>query len=109
MYVPNWTARERPTGRTLTGRYIRLETLDPSLHGDDLWRNPQGPEADPNQWDYFLEAPFLERRSFDKYLKCRVERDDLVTYSVISLASGEAEGLISYCGIVPEHGMISVS
>lgn len=107
--VPNWTPRERPSGRTLAGKFVRLEQLDPLRHSDDLWAALQGPTADPHQWDYLLIGPFPERPLFDAYLKTDAERSDIVAYVAVDVASKRAEGLLCFCTIVPEHGMIEVS
>ena len=45
--LQHWQPAKAPDTRTLDGRYIRLEKLDPARHGNDLWLALQGPESDP--------------------------------------------------------------
>ena len=35
--LEHWLAAKTPDTRTLEGRFIRLEKLDPTRHGDELW------------------------------------------------------------------------
>ena len=48
----NWQPAREPQAEPLTGRFIRLEKLDPRQHGDDLWDVLQGPDSDAKLWDY---------------------------------------------------------
>ena len=66
--LEHWLAARTPDTRTLEGRFIRLEKLDPARHGDELWLALQGPKADPKLWDYLPYGPFNERPAFDAWL-----------------------------------------
>lgn len=104
----NWQPAREPQAEPLTGRFIRLEKLDPRRHGDDLWEVLQGPMADRTLWDYLPYGPFAERTSFDHWLESNTASRDPLFYSVIDLASGQVQGILSLMSIVPAHGRIEV-
>ncbi|AXO90766.1 N-acetyltransferase [Pseudomonas parafulva] len=100
----NWTPAGIPDAAPLEGRFIRLEKLDPARHGDDLWEVLQGPDADPALWDYLPYGPFTERAAFDRWLHGHAASADPLFYSVIDKNSDQAQGLLSYMSMVPDHG-----
>ena len=106
--LEHWLAAKTPDTRTLEGRFIRLEKLDPTRHGDELWLALQGPDSDPKLWDYLPYGPFNERPKFDAWLQNHAASRDPHFYTVIDKANGEAQGLISLMCIVPEHGRIEI-
>ena len=106
--LEHWLAARTPDTRTLEGRFIRLEKLDPARHGDELWLALQGPKADPKLWDYLPYGPFNERPAFDAWLHNHAASRDPHFYAVIDKSSGEAQGLLSLMCIVPEHGRIEI-
>ena len=104
----NWQPAKRPDTKTLQGRFIRLERLDPARHADDLWAAFQGPAADPKLWDYLPYGPFLERSEFDAWLIGHAAELDPWFYTVVDQHSGVAQGIISLMSIVPAHGRIEI-
>lgn len=104
----NWHPAREPQAEPLTGRYIRLEKLDPRRHGDDLWEVLQGRESDDKLWDYLPYGPFTERAPFDQWLEGNAAGRDPLFYSVIDLASGQVQGILSLMSIVPAQGRIEV-
>lgn len=63
--LSQWQPRPFPPHELQQGRFIRLEPLEASRHGDDLWAELQGP--DPALWDYLPYGPFTERAAFDAW------------------------------------------
>lgn len=104
----HWNAAKSPQTETLVGRFIRLEKLDPQRHGDDLWAVFQGPDADTKLWAYLPYGPFSDRESFDHWLSRNAATGDPLFFSVIDLASGQAQGILSLMSIVPEQGRIEI-
>ena len=104
----NWKPARAPQAQPLSGRFIRLEKLDPGQHGDDLWLVLQGPDADTRLWDYLPYGPFTERAAFDRWLDGNAAGSDPLFYSVIDLASGQVQGILSLMSIVPAQGRIEV-
>lgn len=72
--VPNWMPAKIPDSKTLTGRLVRLEKLGTAKHGSDLFRALNGPDADPNLWQYVLPGPF--NVSSINYKVCRVPKEN---------------------------------
>jgi RimJ/RimL family protein N-acetyltransferase len=104
--LSNWQPRPAPQRQPLTGRFVRLEPLDPGQHGDDLWLALQGP--DPALWDYLPYGPFASREAFDAWLVGNAQSADPLFFSVIDLSSGRAVGLLSYLRITPKDGCIEI-
>ena len=103
-----WQPASPPPRRPLGGRFVCLEPLAPSRHGDDLWQALQGPGADPALWDYLAYGPFAEREAFDAWLAANAGSADPLFFTVIDRASGQARGLLSYLNSVPAHGSIEI-
>lgn len=104
----NWQPAREPQAEPLTGRFIRLEKLDPHQHGNDLWDVLQGPDSDAKLWDYLPYGPFTERAAFDQWLEGNAASRDPLFYSVIDLASGQVQGILSLMSIVPAQGRIEI-
>lgn len=106
--LSNWQPRPVPQREPLTGRFVRLEPLDPGQHGDDLWLALQGPGCDPALWDYLPYGPFTSREPFDAWLAGNAASADPLFFSVIDVASQRAVGLLSYLRITPKDGCIEI-
>lgn len=106
--VPDWQPATLPDTRTLEGRFIRLEKLNVSRHGDGLWAALQGPGSDPKLWDYLPYGPFVERSEFDAWLTRHAADTDPWFYAVIDLATGAVDGCLSLMSIVPAQGRIEI-
>ncbi|KAH7702896.1 hypothetical protein AAVH_29941 [Aphelenchoides avenae] len=106
--VPNWKPAKWPLAHTMSGRFARLEMLDPAKHGDKLWVSMNGPNADPATWDSVLQGPFKNRKSFDDYLSSHAGRDNYVLYAIIDGETGAAEGLIGTVYAEAEHGRLTL-
>lgn len=104
----DWQAAAMPQRSGLSGRFVHLEPLQASQHGDDLWHALQGPESDPKLWDYLAVGPFPERAAFDAWLHANQASSDPLFYSVIDNASQRAVGLLSYLRINPVDGTIEI-
>jgi RimJ/RimL family protein N-acetyltransferase len=104
----NWQPAQRPSAPTLVGRSVRLERLEPTRHSEALWSALQGPAADPQMWTYMGYGPFAAYGDFAQWLSSQASRRDPLFYTVIETASGQAQGLLSYLNLVPEHGSIEI-
>lgn len=84
---------------------MRLEPLEPSKHGDDLFAETA--DAD-STWDYLSYGPFSGREEFVRWLEQRAPLDDPLTFAIIDLATGTARGLASFMRIDPANGVIEI-
>ena len=105
--LSGWTPRPRPDGRTLEGRWCRLEKLDPARHGDALYAASTAPGAD-GRFRYLFEPPPADRAAFDAWAARSAASADPLFYAVIDLGTGRAEGRQTLMRITPEHGVIEI-
>ncbi|WP_405121194.1 GNAT family N-acetyltransferase [Pseudomonas leptonychotis] len=104
----NWQTVCAPSHDTLQGRTVRLESLTPTRHSDDLWQALQGPDSDPLLWDYLSYGPFTERTAFDAWLTRNAASQDPLFFAVVEQSSGQVQGVLSYLSIAVEHGSIEI-
>jgi RimJ/RimL family protein N-acetyltransferase len=97
----------RPERIILEGRLVRLEPLDPSRHGDALWRDI-GASGHDGLWRYLFEGPFAEEAAFRAYLERHAASADSLFFAVVDRASGQALGFQSLMRIEPAHRVIEV-
>jgi RimJ/RimL family protein N-acetyltransferase len=92
------TPAKRPEPVTLTGRFGRVERLDPFLHGLSLW------EAVANHddiWTYMSAyGPFKSYPEFQEWLTSRAELEDPYSYAIVD-SSGRALGISTLMEIRP--------
>jgi len=102
-----WTPRPRPDGRTLEGRFVRLERLDPARHGPDLGRALSGPAA-ASLYDHLFEPPFATPAECEAWIAKVAGQADPFFYAVIDKATGRAAGRFALMRIEPNHGVIEI-
>lgn len=96
----------RPPQRApIEGELVRLEPLDPKLHGNDLFASADGADA---SWYYLPYGPFASRQEFVSWLEGHAATDDPMAFAIIDRASGAARGIATLMSIVPEHGVIEI-
>jgi RimJ/RimL family protein N-acetyltransferase len=100
----NFNAARRPGPVVLTGRYGRVEKLDPARHGVGLWN---AMKVEPTLWDYMPYGPFDSADQFQAWLSERAPLADPYVYAVIA-PDGRALGLAALMSIRPEMGVIEV-
>jgi RimJ/RimL family protein N-acetyltransferase len=104
----DWKPVPTPPRAPLNGQYVRLEPLDPAVHGDDLWLALQGADADPLLWDYLPYGPFAERADLGAWLAANAAGADPLFFAVIELASQRAVGLLSFLRMDARNGCIEI-
>lgn len=104
--VPGWTARTRPTARSTTGRWCRLDPLDPATHADDLYRANQADEQG-RMWTYLTYGPFDSLTSYRGWLEGVAAREDPMFFAIID-GQGRAVGLAAFMRIDPSAGVIEI-
>ena len=93
-----------PKAVVLEGRYGRVEKLDASRHGADLWAALAGHDQ---VWTYLAYGPFAEAEAFGSWLATRATTADPFCYVVIDNA-GRACGILSLMSIRPDVQVIEV-
>jgi len=98
----------RPAGEpkavVLEGRHGRIEKLDASRHGADLWAALAGHDQ---VWSYLPYGPFAQAEAFGSWLEARATTADPFCYVVIDNA-GRACGILSLMSIRPDMRVIEV-
>lgn len=94
----------RPGPVVLTGRYGRVEKLDPARHGASLWESVS---VTPAMWDYMPYGPFEDVSAFQAWLRERATLDDPYVYAVVA-QDGRAIGIAALMAIRPDMGVIEV-
>ncbi len=100
-----WTPRPRPERRTLEGRFVRLEPLDPGRHGDDLFAASAAPGAE-DRFRWLFESPPESRDAFQDWLARAAASDDPLAFAVVDRATGRAVGRLTFMRIDGVHGVI---
>jgi RimJ/RimL family protein N-acetyltransferase len=93
-----------PKAVVLTGRFGRVEKLDPSRHGADLWAALAGHDQ---VWTYLAYGPFIDADAFGRWLEPRAALNDPFCYIVIDKA-GHACGIITLMSVRPDMRVIEV-
>jgi len=103
--VSGFVPPQRPKGETLSGRYARLERLDPARHADDLFA--ANVDADRN-WTYLPYGPFATLPDYREWLDLSAGKPDPVFYAIQDTATGCWVGVASFLRITPDAGSIEV-
>jgi RimJ/RimL family protein N-acetyltransferase len=105
--VANWTPRPRPPRTPITGRFCRVEMLDPAAHAADLFDGKQLDRAGYN-WTYLPYGPFATLADYRVWLDSIAKPEDPLFHTIIDLATGKAVGIASLMRIDPPNGVIEV-
>jgi len=105
--VQGWSARERPPARVLSGRWCRLEPLDPELHAQDLFRANRDDEAG-GMWTYLPYGPFGDLASYREWAQSVAHSDDPVFFAIVTPAEDRAVGTVALQRIDQGMGVVEV-
>ena len=105
MDLTDWRGARPPRREPLDGETVRLEPLDPSRHGDDLFASSQGAHE---TWRYLPYGPFADRKEFDAWLERHASTKDPLAMAIIDRSARAARGIATFMSIVPEHGVIEI-
>lgn len=105
--VPDWAPRAAPPRQAMTGRWCRVEPLDPELHGADLFRAFTA-DRDGRIWTYLPYGPFLTLRDFQAWIERTCLGDDPLFHAIVDAETDRALGVASYLRIQPAVGVIEI-
>jgi RimJ/RimL family protein N-acetyltransferase len=105
--LSRWTARPRPSGDALEGRWCRLERLNPERHAESLYEASTAPGAEERH-RFLFERPPATRAEFGAWMGRASAGEDPLFYAVIDRETGRCEGRQALMRIAPEHGVIEV-
>ena len=105
--LPGWTPPPKPLRTAMTGRYCRVEPLDPGRHAAEL-HEANSRDPDGRAFTYLFSGPF---GSFDAYLRWMQSSclgEDPLFHAIVDSATGKAVGVASYLRIDTNNGVIEV-
>ena len=105
--LPGYTPGARPAITTLSGRYCRLEKLDPARHGGDLYAI-YGPTAPPANFTYLSIDPAPDRAAHDAHMQRMAASNDPYHLAICEATSGTALGTLALMRIDPANRVIEV-
>ena len=105
--IENWQPRPRPSRETMTGRYCRLEAINPSRHGAALYAAFRQ-NSDGGNWTYLGYGPFADSASFDAWFENVGKSNDPLFCAIVDNKTDRAVGVASYLRIEPAVGVIEV-
>jgi RimJ/RimL family protein N-acetyltransferase len=105
--LPGWTPRPPPPRTSMTGRFCRVEPLDPERHAGDLFAG-FSEDRDGRLWTYLPRGPYPSFDSYREWALTASRSDDPLFYAIVDAASSRAGGVASYLRIDAPHGVIEV-
>jgi RimJ/RimL family protein N-acetyltransferase len=102
----NWKPRPRAQRVSLSGRYCRLEPLDPQRHGARLFAASMAPGAE-ERFRYMSDPP-MQWPEFEGWLARASRSEDPLFFAVIDASTGGCEGRQALMRMTPEHGVIEI-
>lgn len=103
--LTNWTPCVRPARIAHEGRFCRLEPLDASRHGDQLFAAATLTDAD-ERFRYLPESTPQSRENFAGWLANAQQSEDPLYFAVIDKGSGTVEGRQTLMRIDEANGVI---
>lgn len=100
-------AVQPPPASDMTGRFCDLVRLDPTVHGDDLFRAYAAAD-DAGDWTYLPYGPFQDSDEFRAWLGTVTGLDDPLFFAIIDKPTQTAVGVASYLNINPRSRSIEV-
>jgi RimJ/RimL family protein N-acetyltransferase len=105
--VPAWTARAHPPKTIMQGRSCRLEPIDPERHAAQLFA-ANAADTDGRMWTYMACGPFNGLDDYRAWMDTACMGDDPMFHTIVSEASGEAQGIAAYLRIDAANGVMEV-
>jgi RimJ/RimL family protein N-acetyltransferase len=105
--VPDWRGAKKPPRSPLTGRFCRIEPLDPERHAGPL-HEALREDREGRVWTYLSAGPFESLDAYKESLAAGFTGDDPLCYAIIDLRTGAPVGTASYLRIDPRGGSIEV-
>ena len=103
----SWTPAGVPSPCVMAGTTVRLEPVNPAVHGLALFAAAHD-VRDPALWDYMSVGPFRDEDDFQSWLATTARSRDPLFFTVIDQATDHPEGMVSYLRITPAHGVIEI-
>jgi RimJ/RimL family protein N-acetyltransferase len=103
----NWVPPPYPPREILTGRYCRLEPLDPERHAAALYA-ANSADVSQRMWTYLPYGPFESLAAYQSWMRAVCAVNDPLFSAIVNLQTGQPVGVASYLRIDPTAGSIEV-
>jgi RimJ/RimL family protein N-acetyltransferase len=98
----------RPERTALDGITVRLEPLESTVHGADLFGSTHADQAGTQVWDYLPYGPFASEALMRAWLEGRAASADPLFFAVRDRISNRAGGMVTFMNIVPANGSLEI-
>jgi RimJ/RimL family protein N-acetyltransferase len=105
--LPDWRGAKKPPRSPMTGRFCRIEPLDPERHAGALF-DALREDREGRLWTYLSAGPFDSLRAYKESLTANFMGDDPLCHAIVDLRTGAPVGTASYLRIDPRGGSIEV-
>src|SRR5258705_1874210 len=105
--LPGWKGVERPPRTVMTGRYCRVEPIDPASHAEALYQ-ANALEPSTRNFTYLTVGPFDSFDAYRQWMTTAATSNDPLFHAIVDTATGKAAGIASFMRIDPVHGVIEV-
>jgi len=105
--LPDWKAPPLPQREVLSGRWCRLEPLDPERHAQQLYE-ANATDAEGRNWTYLPYGPYDSFDSYRAWVESAGKGPDPLFFAIVDQASQRAVGVASFMRIDPRQGSIEV-
>jgi len=104
--LPGWQPRLPPPGTAMTGRFCRVEPLDPERHAAAL--HEANREGDGRNFTYLAAGPYATLEDYRRWMEKTCLGDDPLFHAIIDATSSRPVGVAAYLRIEPAVGVIEV-
>lgn len=105
--LDDWKPPPRPPRTPMTGRFCRVEPLDPGRHAADLY-DANALDMEGRIWTYLAYGPFETLEDYLGWMNDYCRGSDPLFHAIVDNATCEAVGVASYLRITPTSGSIEV-
>ena len=106
--VPTLPSGNAPERRSLDGRLVLLEPLDPDRHSEALYAASHEDDQAKRVWTYLPDGPFEDPASFKQWVRRIVVEPDRLFYAFRDKHTERLGGMATYLDIRPAMGSIEI-
>lgn len=103
----DWKAPARVTRTTLTGRYCRVEPLNPALHAAELYA-ANALDTSNAGWTYLTVGPFDNAADYRAWTERASASEDPLFHTIIDLPTAKPVGVGAYMRIDAANGVVEI-
>ena len=90
----------------MSGRYVRLEKLDPARHVPEL-ATAQA-DTDPAHWTYLFDEKPASPAAYMEWAKKAASTEDPLFHAIVDLETAKTAGVAAFMRIDKAHGVIEI-